>query len=99
MNVMNAINRGPASLSLRILFILLCLGAPGSLFAGTITGTVADPSGALIPGVRIEIMGGELTEPIVLSADGAGRFSSPNLKPGTYMLRLTREGFESLVET
>ena len=41
------------------------------------------PPAALIPGVRIEITGTELTAPVVLSSDASTRFSSPDLKPGT----------------
>jgi hypothetical protein len=69
------------------------------LHADSISGTVADPSGALIPGVRIEITGGDLAKPLVLSSDSVGRFSSPDLAPGTYTLRVTRDGFEPLART
>ena len=79
--------------------LLVCLMAPVWLHADTISGTVQDPSGAVIAGARIEITGGDLTQPIVLSSDGLGKFTSPDLKPGTYSLRLTREGFEPLVQT
>ncbi len=72
---------------------------PTWLSAQTISGTVQDPSGAVIAGARIEITGGDLTQPIVLSSDGLGKFTSPELKPGTYSLRVTREGFEPLVKT
>ncbi len=96
---MNSINRRPACLFPKLLLFLLCMAAPLSLYGGTISGTVADPSGALIPGVRIEITGGDLTAPVVLSSDASGRFSSPDLKPGTYTLRLTRDGFESVLRT
>ena len=68
------------------------------LHAQTISGTVEDPSGAVIAAARIEITGGDLTQPIVLSSDGQGQFSSPDLKPGTYSVRVTREGFEPLVK-
>ena len=72
--------------------------APAWLYAETISGTVQDPSGAVIAGARIEITGGDLTQPIVLSSDGLGKFASPDLKPGTYSVRATREGFEPLVK-
>ena len=72
---------------------------PTWLSAQTISGTVQDPSGAVIAGARIEITGGDLAQPIVLSSDGLGKFTSPELKPGTYSLRVTREGFEPLVKT
>lgn len=98
-NPMVAINRKPVSLLLKIVLILLWLASPLCLHADSISGTIADPSGALIPGARIEITGGDLAAPLVLSSDTVGSFSSPDLKPGTYMLRVSRDGFESLVRT
>jgi hypothetical protein len=96
---MIAICRRLFYLSPRTLLLLFGLAGPLCLHAETISGTVADPSGALIPGVRIEITGEDLSQPLVLSSDAEGRFSSPNLKPGTYTLRVTRDGFEPLVRT
>ena len=84
---------------LKLLMLLFWLAAPLCLHADTLSGTVEDQSGAVIPGARIEITGGDLTQPLVLSSDGVGKFSSPDLKPGTYSLRVTREGFEPLVKT
>ena len=69
------------------------------LRAETISGTIHDPSGAVIVGAKIEITGGELAEAIVVSSDGEGKFTSPDLKAGTYSLRVTRETFEPLVKT
>src|SRR4029077_8652405 len=80
------------------LFLLPLLASTG-LRAETISGTVLDPSGAVIAGARIEITGGDLTQPVVLSSDGLGKFTSPNLKTGTYSVRVTREGFEPLTKT
>jgi len=91
--------RKPISLLPKIVLILFWLTGPVFLLADSISGTVADPSGALIPGVRIEIAGGTLAQPLVLSSDAAGKFSAPDLTPGTYTLRVTRDGFESLVKT
>lgn len=87
-------------LSLLKIALLLCwLAVPLQLHADTLSGTVQDQSGALIPGARIEITGGDLTQPVILSSDATGTFSSPDLKPGTYSLRVTRDGFEPLVKT
>src|ERR1700694_2971068 len=77
---------------------LLYLAGPALLHSETISGTVADQSGAVIVGARIEITGGDLAQPVVLSSDGLGKFSSPDLKPGTYSIQVTREGFEPLVK-
>lgn len=63
-----------ARLHLRCAAILgLVLVAALPLAADTITGTVKDPSGAVVPGARIEISGGGLAQPIVLSTDDAGK--------------------------
>src|SRR5215831_10661493 len=86
-------------LLVKVAILLFWLAGPLCLHADTVSGTVKDPSGAVIPGARIEITGGDLTQTLVLSSDAVGKFSSPDLKPGTYSLRVTREGFEPLVKT
>ena len=80
-------------------FVIIFLAAPVSLFAQTISGTVLDPSGAVIAGARIEISGGDLTQAIVLESDGLGMFTSPDLKPGKYTLQVTRDGFAPLTRS
>ena len=87
------------SLLPKLALLLLCLTSPMLLHAETISGTVLDPSGAVIVGARIEISGGDLSQPIMFSSDAQGKFVSPDLKPGSYSLRVTREGFEPLVKT
>ena len=82
-----------------VLVLLFWLACPLWLYADTVSGTVEDPQGAVIPGARIEITGGDLAQPLVLSTDGRGKFSSSDLKPGTYSLRVTHGGFEPLVKT
>jgi peptidase M1-like protein/carboxypeptidase family protein len=87
------------SLLPKFALILACLMSPRLLHAETISGTVLDPSGAVIVGAHIEISGEGLSQPIVISSDAQGKFVSPDLKPGDYSLRVTSEGFELLVKT
>lgn len=75
------------------LLVLFCLTSATGLWAATISGTVKDPSGAVIPGAGIEISGGSLPQPVLLTSDALGKFSSPDLPPGKYMVRVTRDGF------
>jgi len=79
--------------------VFLCLIAPVPLYAETISGTVLDPSGAVVSGARIEITGEGLEQAIVLLSDAQGKFNSPELKAGSYSLRVEREGFEALTKT
>ena len=78
------------------LFLLLLL-ATSFLYADTISGTIKDPSGAVIADAKIEITGEGLVQPIAVSSDGLGAFTSPDLKPGKYTVRVTRDGFDPLV--
>ncbi|HLX84174.1 MAG TPA: M1 family aminopeptidase [Terriglobales bacterium] len=80
------------------LLLLFCL-IPCLALAETISGTVLDPSGAVITGARIEITGGDLSQAVVLVSDGLGKFTSAELKAGTYSLRVMRDGFETQVKT
>lgn len=84
-------------LFLSIPFSVLFLIAPA--LSQTLSGTIQDPSGAVIVGARIEITGGDLTQPIVLTTDAVGKFTSPDLKPGTYTVKVTHDGFEPLIKT
>ena len=76
---------------------LLCLAIAPSLWADTISGTVKDPSGGLVADARVEITGGALTSPMLLSTDSTGRFTALRLDPGQYSVRVTKDGFEALV--
>src|ERR1700674_5183065 len=84
---------------LKLGVILLCLTAPPWLRSQTISGTVQDPSGALIAGARIEITGVDLTQPVIISSGATGKFASPDLKPGVYSVRVAHDGFEPLIKT
>ena len=73
--------------------------APG---AATLSGTITDPSGALVPGATLHIAGQQgstATEPAApprtVVTDSAGRFSVA-LAPGTYTVTIEAEGFTSV---
>src|SRR5580704_4427212 len=83
----------------KMAFYFLFLAASTWTLADTISGTVQDPSGAVIAGARVEITGGILTQPVVITSDGLGKFVSPELNPGSYSIRVTRDGFEPLTKT
>jgi hypothetical protein len=76
---------------------LVCLALTPALRADTITGTVKDPSGAVVIGARIEITGGNLVQPLLLTSDDSGKFAAPNLEAGKYSVRVAKEGFDDVV--
>jgi hypothetical protein len=87
------------TLALKLALLFFWLTTPTWLHSQAISGSVQDPSGAVVAGARIEITGTNLAQPIVITSDANGNFASPDLKPGTYSVRVVQEGFEPLVKT
>jgi len=63
--------------------------------ASTISGTAQDSAGRAIPSARVEISGGGLASAVFVDADAQGHFASPDLKPGSYTLKVSASGFEA----
>ncbi len=78
-----------------IVLLATCAGAQE--YRGTISGTVTDPSGAVIPGASIEAKSGEQT--YTVKSDNAGRFVIPFAQPNTYNITVTAPGFASGIYT
>ena len=58
--------------------------------AGTVRGTVTDPSAALIPGATVQISGNGVTRSV--KSDGGGKFTI-TVPPGNYAVRADATGF------
>ena len=76
-----------------LILVVAFLEATAS-YSAVISGSVKDASGGLTPKAHIEISGGVLAAPLTIEADAQGRFASPDLKPGSYTLKVSAEGFE-----
>jgi hypothetical protein len=64
---------------------------------GTLTGTVRDASGAVLPGVTVEAASPALTEKVrTVVTDGTGQYRIIELNPGTYSLTFTLPGFSTV---
>ncbi|MGH9239703.1 MAG: carboxypeptidase regulatory-like domain-containing protein [Vicinamibacterales bacterium] len=61
---------------------------------GTIAGTVTDASGSVLPGVTVEATSPALIEGTrSVTTNEAGRYSIVNLRPGTYTVTFSLQGF------
>ena len=60
-----------------------------------IAGTVTDPSGDSIPGATVTITSVENGLKRSVRTDDSGRFSFPQLKPGTYVVKAEADRFEA----
>jgi hypothetical protein len=71
---------------------------PGAAFAqGSISGTVRDASGAILPGVTVEAASPALIEKVrVATTDSSGRYQVVSLTPGTYAVTFSLPGFSTV---
>ena len=60
-----------------------------------IVGQVRDGSGAVVAGAKVTIVDRETGMRRSAKTDESGRFSFPQLKPGTYSVTAEAEGFEA----
>jgi hypothetical protein len=82
-------------------FVYLFVASASALWAqevtASITGTLTDPTGAVMPGVRV--VATQVSTNISRNAETGptGDYLIPLLQPGTYTLRISHEGFKSYV--
>lgn len=89
--------------SLKILFIALMLAVCSSFalaqvrIVGSVSGTVQDPSGAVVPGAKVVLKdeGTGIQKDTVSNAQGG--FLFPDLNHGTYEITVTATGFQTAV--
>ncbi len=88
----------------RLLTLCLVLGAlAASGFAQgtgtcTLTGTVTDPSGAVVPDARVELILQSTGTARTANADGRGFFSFVGVPAGAYDLRVNSSGFATFLQ-
>ena len=64
---------------------------------GTFTGTVTDPSGAVLVGVSVAIVNLATNSNYDSLTNGAGQYTVPNLPIGTYKMTFVKPGFKNYV--
>src|SRR4029434_11215524 len=77
--------------------VALAVLVPTIAFAqASITGTVKDTSGAVLPGVTVEASSPVLIEKVrSVISDGSGQYRIVDLRPGTYTVTFTLPGFNT----
>src|SRR5689334_17330232 len=69
--------------------------AAQSATSGTILGTVADPSGALVPRADVQLVNTETNITSKQSTNDAGQYVFPNVTPGIYRITVAKTGFRT----
>ncbi len=81
---------------------VLCLGlflpvaSPAQVSGGSITGTLTDPTGAVVPGAKVTIVNRGTGIGQTLTTTSTGLFNKPNLDPGTYDVTFEAGGFATM---
>lgn len=85
---------------LKVVTVLVCaVLVPTAAFAqASITGTVKDTSGAVLPGVTVEVASPALIEKVRSGVtDETGQYRIVDLRPGVYSVTFTLTGFSTFV--
>src|SRR5262245_821884 len=77
------------------LMLITASAAFAQLGGGTLSGTVSDEQGGILPGVPGNLVGSDRSVSTV--SDEAGKFRFLNLAPGEYKITLTLQGFTTAV--
>lgn len=77
--------QGPASEAVR------------SRLSASLTGTVRDSNGAVVPGVPVTLLGQDDAVKGVVTADNKGAFTFAGLAPGTYQVKIDAAGLEPII--
>jgi hypothetical protein len=80
-----------------VFVVVLGMSAFGQSDRGTITGTVADPAGAVVPNAPVEAKNVETGAVYQAGASATGNFTLAQLPTGTYQLSVTVPGFKQYV--
>src|SRR3989442_838525 len=65
----------------------------------TLSGTISDPTGAVIPTAQVSIKDTATGIIRTVSADSAGLYTAPNLRPSTYDVTVSFPGFGTQVQS
>ena len=78
-----------------LLCLIFSLGALAQVQNGEITGTVADPSGAVVPGAKIVLQNVGTRYEIHVQTNSEGTYSAKELTVGAYLVRVEAHGFKT----
>ena len=87
-------------LSTQFVCVAILLGLPLSISAqstaATLSGTITDQQGALVPDVAVTITNEDTGASVATKTNRAGIYSVPGLDPGRYQVLVKREGFKQI---
>lgn len=91
--------RRTAAILLSTAAVLACAPSLHAQFRASITGTVTDATGAIIPGATITLLDTATNKTLTATSNGSGAYSFNALPPDRFNLTATMPGFQTKVIT
>ena len=82
-----------------VVSVLTCPPAWPQVAGATLSGTVGDASGAVIPNAKVEVKNAGTAETRSVATDSKGFYSIPNILPGNYRISVSAQGFSTQIQT
>src|ERR1043165_2203397 len=87
------------SAAVLLLCLLISTQAFGPSSYATVSGTISDPSGALLPGVSVTATNNATSVVTTVLSNETGVYTLPSLLPGTYKVTASLQGFQTQTRT
>ncbi|HLJ16086.1 MAG TPA: TonB-dependent receptor [Bryobacteraceae bacterium] len=87
------------------IFVVFCFSlmmgvvAHAQVTGATLTGTVTDPSGAVVAGAQVSAKNSATGDTRQVTTDSAGLYNMPNLTPGAYDIKVSSTGFATSAQS
>jgi hypothetical protein len=86
-------NRTRAIALFAVIFVAVAGAASYAQSTATLSGSVTDPSGAVVPHVQVTVRGLTTGVDRVATSDSEGNYTIPSLQPGNYSVSVQASGF------
>ena len=87
--------RRTACLFLAMIVLVFANTISAQEFRGTISGTVSDPNGAIVPGATVTVKNNETNITNTITTNDEGAYTMPLLQPGAYTVSAAASGFKT----
>ena len=80
-----------------LLVLAVCSARGYAQYAASLQGTVADPTGAVIPEAKVTLTDKETNRTLTAQSNGSGSYTIGALEPSSYKVEVSRTGFKNKV--